>query len=140
MWMRTAGYGAALAAAALALQVFDYLHLTQARPDDLALGMLATGFLGLGALLGAHARRPRRTPAAPGAEADPEARSRLGISARELEVLAELAAGRSNKQIAARLDISPNTVKTHVARLYEKLGAQRRTEAVHRARAFGLVP
>jgi DNA-binding CsgD family transcriptional regulator len=60
----------------------------------------------------------------------------LWIGAR---VLAELAAGFSNKEIARRLDVSPNTVKTHVARLYEKLGATRRTDAVRRARELGLV-
>jgi DNA-binding CsgD family transcriptional regulator len=55
-------------------------------------------------------------------------------------VLAEIAAGRSNKEIAARLHVSPNTVKTHVARLFEKLDARRRTDAINRARALGIVP
>ena len=64
----------------------------------------------------------------------------LGISVREREVLAEIVAGRSNKEIAARLKVSPNTVKTHVARLFEKLGANRRTEAIRRARELGIVP
>jgi ATP/maltotriose-dependent transcriptional regulator MalT len=54
-------------------------------------------------------------------------------------VLQQLAAGRSNKEIAAALHVSPNTVKTHVARLFEKLGARRRTEAIARARALGLL-
>ena len=64
----------------------------------------------------------------------------LGISPRELAVLREIAAGHSNKQIAARLHVSPNTVKTHVARLFDKLGARRRTEALRKARELGLVP
>jgi ATP/maltotriose-dependent transcriptional regulator MalT len=64
---------------------------------------------------------------------------RLGISARELEVLELLAAGRSNKEIARRLDVSPNTVKTHLANLYEKLEAERRTEAIRRARDLGMI-
>jgi len=55
-------------------------------------------------------------------------------------VLRLLAAGRSNKEIAKELDVSPNTVKSHVARLYEKLGAGRRTAAVRSARELGLVP
>ena len=50
------------------------------------------------------------------------------------------AAGRSNKEIAQRLNVSPNTVKTHVAQVYEKLGARRRTEAINKARALGIVP
>ncbi|HEX8402176.1 MAG TPA: LuxR C-terminal-related transcriptional regulator [Allosphingosinicella sp.] len=55
-------------------------------------------------------------------------------------MLHEIAAGRSNKEIAIELKVSPNTVKTHVARLFEKLGARRRTEAINKARALGLVP
>ena len=54
-------------------------------------------------------------------------------------MLKELAAGRSNKEIARRLAVSPNTVKTHLARLYEKLGAERRTDAVNRARELGII-
>lgn len=49
-------------------------------------------------------------------------------------------AGRSNKEIAARLHVSPNTVKTHVARVLDKLDARRRTEAIRRARELGLLP
>jgi ATP/maltotriose-dependent transcriptional regulator MalT len=63
----------------------------------------------------------------------------LGISPRELEVLDLLAAGRSNKEIARRLDVSPNTVKTHLANLYEKLEVRRRTEAILRARELGMI-
>ena len=63
----------------------------------------------------------------------------LGISDRELEVLELLAAGQSNKEIARRLEVSPNTVKTHVARLFEKLEARRRTEAILRARELGMI-
>ncbi len=70
---------------------------------------------------------------------NPQAQGELGISARELEVLRELAAGHSSKEIARRLDVSPNTVKTHVSRLLDKLGARRRTEAIQRARELGLI-
>jgi ATP/maltotriose-dependent transcriptional regulator MalT len=72
-------------------------------------------------------------------DGNPNAVASLGISPRELVVLKELAAGHSNKQIARRLEVSPNTVKTHLARLYEKLGAQRRTDAVNRARELGII-
>lgn len=54
--------------------------------------------------------------------------------------LALMAAGRSNKEIARQLDLSPNTVKTHAARLFEKLGAGRRTAAVRATRDLGLIP
>ena len=67
------------------------------------------------------------------------AQETLGISERELEVLELLAAGSSNKEIAHQLEVSPNTVKTHVARLFEKLEVQRRTEAIVRARELGLI-
>lgn len=63
----------------------------------------------------------------------------MRISARELEVLQLLANGHSNKEIAAELFVSPNTVKTHIARLYEKLEVSRRTQAVSRAKALQLV-
>ena len=64
----------------------------------------------------------------------------LGISDREREVLDLLASGAANKVIARRLGISPNTVKTHVARLFEKLEAANRTEAIHKARTLDILP
>jgi DNA-binding CsgD family transcriptional regulator len=81
----------------------------------------------------------RRAPAAPFV-ANARAQETLGISGRELEVLQLLAAGQSNKEIARRLDVSPNTVKTHVTRLFDKLDARRRTEAILRARDLGMIP
>ena len=56
------------------------------------------------------------------------------------EVLDLLASGAANKVIARRLGISPNTVKTHVARLFEKLEAANRTEAIHKALALDILP
>ena len=64
----------------------------------------------------------------------------LGISGRELEVLEALAAGQSNKQIARTLDISPNTVKTHIAHLYTKLQVNGRVRAIEEARSLHLIP
>ena len=61
------------------------------------------------------------------------------LSGRELEVLALMAAGESNGEIAARLFISTTTVKTHVNNLYRKLGTSSRTRAVARARDLGLI-
>ena len=90
--------------------------------------------------LGPAARGRSRGGPAPAFDGNPRAQAALGISPREMAVLAELAAGHSNKEIAARLHVSPNTVKTHVARLFEKLGARRRTDALRRARELGLVP
>jgi NarL family two-component system response regulator LiaR len=64
----------------------------------------------------------------------------LGITARELEILALIARGLSNREIATQLFVSENTVKTHCARAFDKLGAARRTQAVQRGKELGLLP
>jgi NarL family two-component system response regulator LiaR len=64
----------------------------------------------------------------------------LGITPRELEILELIAAGLSNKEIAARVYVSENTVKTHSSRVFDKLGARRRTQAVQRGRELRLIP
>ncbi|MBL8548839.1 MAG: response regulator transcription factor [Hyphomonadaceae bacterium] len=135
MLKRVAIYGLALAAGAMALQWLEYQRLALSHPGAVYLALLAAGFLGLGIFVGARLFAPGRPPA-PG---NPPARDVLGLSPRELDVLHALAAGQSNKEIAARLKVSPNTVKTHVAHIYEKLGARRRTEAVARARELALL-
>jgi DNA-binding CsgD family transcriptional regulator len=70
-----------------------------------------------------------------------EARLReLGLTPRELEILGLIAAGLSNREIADRLFVSENTVKTHSSRLFDKLGARRRTQAVQLGKAARLIP
>lgn len=64
----------------------------------------------------------------------------LGITARELEILTLIARGFSNREIATQLFVSENTVKTHCARAFDKLGAARRTQAVQRGKELGLLP
>lgn len=64
----------------------------------------------------------------------------LGITARELEILTLVARGLSNREIATHLFVSENTVKTHCARAFDKLGAARRTQAVRRGKELGLLP
>jgi ATP/maltotriose-dependent transcriptional regulator MalT len=64
----------------------------------------------------------------------------LGITARELEILTLIAQGLSNREIATQLFVSENTVKTHCARAFDKLGAARRTQAVQRGKELGLLP
>ena len=64
----------------------------------------------------------------------------LGITKRELEILALIAGGMSNREIAERLFVSENTVKTHSSRLFDKLNAKRRTQAVQIGKEFGLIP
>lgn len=137
MWRRVVGYGALLAAGTLALQWMDYQRVVRMHAGDVYLLLVATAFLVLGIVLGV---RVFAAPSPSAFDGNPQARTALGLSARELEVLHELAAGHSNKEIAAHLHVSPNTVKTHVARLFEKLDAKRRTEAIRRARELGIVP
>ena len=64
----------------------------------------------------------------------------LGITPRELEILELIAAGLSTREIAERLFVSENTVKTHAGRLFDKLSARRRTQAVQLAKEAGLIP
>jgi DNA-binding CsgD family transcriptional regulator len=135
LFARIAAYGAFLAGGTVALQWLDYQRMARMHSGDLYSFLIAAAFLALGVFVGMRLFGAR--PAA--FEGNPAAVESLGISARELAVLAELAAGRSNKEIAARLGVSPNTVKTHVARLFEKLGARRRTDAINRARELGIV-
>ena len=71
---------------------------------------------------------------------DTATQQRLGITARELEILGLIAHGLSNREIATQLFVSENTVKTHCSRAFDKLGAARRTQAVQRGKELGLLP
>ena len=64
----------------------------------------------------------------------------LGITKRELEILELIAKGMSNREIAEKVFVSENTVKTHSSRLFDKLSAKRRTQAVQIGKEFGLIP
>jgi DNA-binding CsgD family transcriptional regulator len=64
----------------------------------------------------------------------------LGITKRELEILELIAQGLSNREIAEKLFVSENTVKTHSSRLFDKLSAKRRTQAVQIGKEMGLIP
>lgn len=131
-------YGAALAAGAVALQWIEYQFWARAHAGTMYVALVAAAFLGLGIWIGARlfGSASRQGPFTP----NDRAQTSLGITERERQVLQLLADGRSNKEIAARLGVSPNTVKTHVARLFEKLQVARRTEAIGLARELGLVP
>ena len=137
MWKQIALYGVLLAAGTFALQWLDYQRLARAYSTDLYIALIAVAFLALGLYIGS--RVLGKPQAQPSFDGNPQAQASLGISERELEVLRELAAGRSNKEIAAKLAVSPNTVKTHTAKLFEKLGAKRRTDAINRARELRII-
>jgi len=130
-------YGLAIAALVTVLEWLEYRFVTRVFSAELYIVLLAVLFTGLGIWVGR--RLTEKKPAAPFMKNTAAIRS-LGVTDREFEVLELLAAGLSNKEIARRLDVSPNTVKTHVAKLYEKLGVERRTAAVDKARALALIP
>jgi two-component system, NarL family, response regulator LiaR len=64
----------------------------------------------------------------------------LGLSKRELEVLELMATGLSNQEIAMKLFVSLNTIKTHTSKVFEKLDVKRRTQAVEKAKRLNLIP
>lgn len=130
-------YAIALALAVAALEWLEYRYVTRAFSTEIYIVLLAAGFVALGLWAG-HRLAPR--PATAGFRRNDAAIRTLGLSPRECEILEALAAGESNKEMARRLDISPNTVKTHVARVYEKLGVQRRVHAIDKARMLALIP
>jgi DNA-binding NarL/FixJ family response regulator len=137
-WKTIVAYGALLAAGTLLLQWLDYMRLARTQSGDVYIALLAIAFLVLGIYIGARViHAPVKATEFDG---NPKAQASLGISSRELAVLKELASGRSNKEIAIHLDVSPSTVKTHVARLFDKLDAKRRTDAINKARELGIVP
>ena len=131
-------YAVALALFVLALNLLEYRYVARAFSTEIYVGLLALGFISLGIWTGIK-QTPRRGAAAAFARNDAAIRS-LGLSPRECEILEALATGESNKEIARRLGISPNTVKTHVARIYEKLEVQKRVQAIEKARFLSLIP
>lgn len=137
MWKQVLIYGLLLAAGTLGLQWLDYQRLARVYSTEVYTSILAAAFLALGILIGI---RVFRAPAPLPFDGNPKAVDSLGLSERELEILAKIAEGLSNKEIAQRLNVSPNTVKTHVANVFEKLGAKRRTDAINRARELGILP
>lgn len=129
-------YGIALAAAAFLLEWLNYKHVVHRWSTEFYIACIAVLCVVLGIWVG---NRLTARPRQPFVRND-AAIAALGLSARECEVLDMLAAGHANKVIARRLDISPNTVKTHVARVYEKLEVASRTQAIQKARALDILP
>ena len=100
-------------------------------------GLIGVAFAAGGVWVGWKiAARPRPD----GFQRNDAALTALGLTGQEIRVLERLAAGRSNKEIARDLGLSPNTVKTHVANLYGKMEVGRRTQAIGKARELALIP
>jgi DNA-binding NarL/FixJ family response regulator len=129
-------YGIALAAAAFLLEWLNYKHVVHRWSTEFYVAVIAVLCVALGLWAGNRLTARSREAFA----RNEAAIAALGISARECEVLEMLAAGHANKVIARQLDISPNTVKTHVARVYEKLAVTSRTQAVQKARTLDILP
>jgi DNA-binding CsgD family transcriptional regulator len=130
-------YALALAIAAGALEWVQYRYAVRAFSTEIYILLIAAAFTALGLWAG---RKLTPVPAQAGFQRNDAAIRSIGLTARECEILEMLASGRSNKELARTLGISPNTVKTHVARLYEKLEVQKRIQAVEKARWLALIP
>ena len=128
------------------LKLVEYRYLVVEHSLELYGGLVATIFAGLGIWLGLKLTRTtevvREVVVVRDAQpfvADQTRIDALGITPREHEILTLIAAGLSNREIAEKLFVSENTVKTHSARLFMKLNARRRTQAVQKAKEAGLI-
>jgi DNA-binding CsgD family transcriptional regulator len=130
------------------LKLFEFRFLVVEHSIEIYGGLVAALFAGLGIWLGLKLTRKQEVVVVkevPVMTAQPfvlnEDRLRnLGITKRELEILELIAQGMSNREIADKLFVSENTVKTHSSRLFDKLSARRRTQAVQIAKELGLIP
>ena len=130
-------YSLAIGAAALILQWLDFQHAVRTLSTPVYVVIVALLFTALGIWVGQ--RLGRGAPTGP-FERNRRAMTTLGITEREYEVLELLARGQTNKEIGEALFVSPNTVKTHLAHLYDKLEVSRRTQAIQKARALRILP
>ena len=135
-----------------ALRWSEYRFLVIDHSIEIYSGLIAATFAAVGIWLGLKLTRKqekivvKEVPVAvPAPMSEPfcpnEAkREELAITPREMETLALIAQGMSNREIAEKLFVSENTVKTHSSRVFDKLGARRRTQAVQLGKEFGLLP
>ncbi|MGD0630823.1 MAG: response regulator transcription factor [Terracidiphilus sp.] len=131
------------------LQWTQYRFVVIEHSVEIYSALIAATFAALGIWLGLRLTGPRRSVEAKAESApttvepfvsDERKRQDLGVTPRELEVLVLIAEGMSNREIAEKLFVSENTVKTHSSRVFDKLGAKRRTQAVQLGKELGLLP
>lgn len=144
-------YGLSAGVLIVVLRLIEFRFLIVAHSLEIYGGLIALVFAGLGIWLGLKLTRkqevvvlkevpvPTPPPSQPFA-LNEERLKDLGITKRELEILALIAQGMSNREIAEKLFVSENTVKTHSSRLFDKLSAKRRTQAVQIGKELGLIP
>lgn len=130
------------------LRLIEYRWLLMEHSIEIYGGLVALTFATVGIWLGRRITRPReriverevRVPAPAHFVRDEGKVAALGLTPRELEILEMIAAGLSNREIAERGHVSENTVKTHSSRVFSKLGARRRTQAVQLGKEMRLIP
>ena len=140
-------YALAMAGLLLLLKSVEYRYLIYDLPTEYLVGTIALIFTALGLWIGwkLTARPVSAIESAATGRVDVRPvklrapASELGISPREQEVLRLIAAGHSNQEIADKLFLSLNTIKKHTSALFSKLEVQRRTQAVEKAKRFGLI-
>lgn len=139
-------YGLVAGVCTALLQLLEYKWLVMEHSFEIYGGLVAAIFAGLGIWLGLKLTRKQvevrevLVPVGPEFVRDDAQVAALGLTPRELEILALMAEGLSNREIAERAFVSENTVKTHASRVLDKLGAARRTQAIQKARELRLVP
>jgi DNA-binding CsgD family transcriptional regulator len=132
----------------LLLKVVEYRFLVVEHSIEIYGGLIALLFAMLGIWLGLKLTKTKETvvikevliPAQQSFALNEMKLRALGITRRELEILELIAGGLSNREIAEKLFVSENTVKTHSSRLFDKLSAKRRTQAVQLGKELGLIP
>jgi DNA-binding CsgD family transcriptional regulator len=130
-----------------ALRWSEYQFLVMDHSVEIYGALVAAIFAGVGIWLGLKLTRGRErvvvkeVPVEAGGTfaVNETTRGDLGITRRELEILELVALGMSNREIAGKLFVSENTVKTHCSRAFDKLGAKRRTQAVQMGKELGLL-
>jgi DNA-binding CsgD family transcriptional regulator len=130
------------------LKAIEYRWLVVEYSVEIYGGLVAAVFATLGIWLGLRLTRPTETvvvrevmvPAPADFVRDEGKLESLGITPRELEILELIASGLSNREIAERVHVSENTIKTHSSRVFDKLGARRRTQAVQLGKELRLIP
>ena len=145
-------YGACGGLLIVVLKLTEYRFLVVEHSVEIYGALVAALFAGLGIWLGQTLTRkkpaviikevPAQAPIQPMGPfvADERRVRQLGITPRELEILGLISTGLSNREIAGRLFVSENTLKTHSSRLFDKLGAKRRTQAVQIGKTTRLIP
>jgi len=128
-------FGLVMGLLALIFQVFSYRNMFFSSSDWVLVG-IGVICLMIGIWLGARQlenKKHKDTELGLVSPAD------YGLSDREMDVLLLLADGLSNQEIAEKLFVSTNTIKTHLGNIFSKLHVKRRTQAVQRARENGLI-